>query len=176
MEAGMTQREVTKWYSLHLLKTLFVSETQLRWTQWGEYKATYYQWHKWNPRDEHFGWTGDRGGQMWSGHKTDKMIAVTGQGNNRVVYTNNKTVTILSSNFYLDFCLFHLKEKKNYCTELNLCIIRLFTSTLRWSRKKKGEEGKKFKSLKPDRTEKRELKNSLLHSTKTKNKTKPKNK
>lgn len=42
----------------------------------------------------------------------DKMTSVTGQGNNRVVYTNNKTVTLFSFHtFILDFfCLF--KEKK----------------------------------------------------------------
>lgn len=163
MEAGMTQREVTKWYSLHLLKTLFVSETYSR----GGLSEVNIKLHtisdKWNPRDEHFGQTGDRGG-----HKTDKMISVTRPGNNRVVYTNNKTVTLFLVQTYLDFfCLFCLKEKKkNYCTELNLCIIRLFTSTLRWSRK--GGRGKKFKSLKPDCTEKRELKNCLFHLTKTK--------
>lgn len=41
------------------------------------------------------------------------MISVTGQGNNRVVYTNNKTVTLFLVQTYLDFfCLFCPKEKK----------------------------------------------------------------
>lgn len=47
-----------------------------------------------------------------SGQEMDKMTSVTGQSNNRVVYTNNKTVTLFSFHtFILDFFVF-LKKKK----------------------------------------------------------------
>lgn len=45
------------------------------------------------------------------GQKMDKMTSVTWQGNNRVVNTNNKTVTLFSfQTFIFDFFVF-LKKK-----------------------------------------------------------------
>lgn len=104
----------------------------------------------------------ERGDQMceWT-KKMDQMTSVTGQGNNRVVYTNNKTVTLfLFHTFILTFLSFPFLKKKNYCTELNLCIIPLFNYEMIEKRKRgRGEKKKSNKSLKPpDCTEKIELK------------------
>lgn len=53
-----------------------------------------------------------RGGvKCASGQKMEKMTSVTGQDNNRVVYTNNKTVTLFSFHTFI-FDFFVLLKKK----------------------------------------------------------------
>lgn len=71
----------------------------------------------------------------------DKMTSVTGQGNNRVVYTNNKTVTLFSFHtFILDFfCLFKEKKLLYRSKSMHNSPFQLYSEMIK---KKKGEEEK----------------------------------